>query len=306
MFVSATQSSTQGNLLVGEMATYVTSATISATSEGAAFIANSAVVTATTPKGAVTSDTSDDGDNTDGDTEGDPTEVDLVRDPKIVVSKSASVTTDNGDGFVGPGDTITYSITISNTGNLSLSSITLSDTLVDALGNVLTLASGPTFVSGTLSSTAGSIKVGEEIYYTATYVIEQGAANSGAVSNSLYVIASSPGESNNVTDTSDDPNTGAANDATVVNITPIPGIEVTKLVTVIENGDGSLGIGDTVKYTISIENKGNVDLTSLVISDTFVDMASSTLALTTTPTFDFADLGSSAVSYTHLTLPTKA
>ena len=96
-----------------------------------------------------------------------------------------------------------------------------------------------------------------------------------------------------VTDQSDDPNTGAANDATIVNITPMPNMEVTKKASIIENGDGSLGVGDTVNYTITIENKGNVDLTSLVISDTFVDMASSTLALTTTPTFDFANLGSS-------------
>ena len=63
--------------------------------------------------------------------------------------------------------------------------------------------------------------------------------------------------------------------------------------TVQENGDGSLGIGDIVKYLITIENKGNVNLTSLVISDTFTDIASSPLSLTTTPTFDFADLGSS-------------
>ena len=38
----------------------------------------------------------------------------------------------------------------------------------------------------------------------------------------------------NVSDTSDDTNTGAPNDPTVVNVTPIPGIEVTKTVTVQE------------------------------------------------------------------------
>ena len=69
-----------------------------------------------------------------------------------------------------------------------------------------------------------------------------------------------------MSDTSDDTNTGAPNDPTVVNVTPIPGIEVTKTVTVQENGDGSLGIGDIVKYLITIENKGNVNLTSLVLS----------------------------------------
>ena len=75
--MSTTQSSTQGTLKVGEMATYVTSATISSTSDGAAFIANSVVVSATTPQGAVISDTSDDGDDSDGNTEDDPTEINL-------------------------------------------------------------------------------------------------------------------------------------------------------------------------------------------------------------------------------------
>ena len=41
-------------------------------------------------------------------TEDDPTEINLSPDPKIVATKSASVTTDNGDGFLGPGDTITF------------------------------------------------------------------------------------------------------------------------------------------------------------------------------------------------------
>ena len=53
-------------------------------------------------------------------------------------------------------------------------------------------------------------------------------------------------------------------------------------------------MGDIVKYLITIENKGNVNLTSLVISDTFTDIASSPLKQPT-PTFDFADLGSSEV-----------
>ena len=116
-------------------------------------------------------------------------------------------------------------------------------------------------------------------------------ANTGSVINRATVTASSPGNTNDVTDTSDDPNTAEADDATIV-VSPQPLVEVTKTVAVVENGDGDLGLGDTVRYTIVIENKGNVPLTSIVISDTFTDYLGNVMSLTTTPSFDFSDLGS--------------
>ena len=182
---------------------------------------------------------------------------------------------------------------IQNTGNVNLTNLSISDVLTDGNGGALSLNASPSFVSASSGSSSVTIESGDTVTYSASYTISAAAGNTGKIINRATVTASSPGQSNDVTDQSDDPNTAAANDATIVNITPMPNMEVTKTVTVIENGDGSLGIGDTVNYTITLENKGNVDLTSLVISDTFVDMASSTLALTTTPTFDFANLGSS-------------
>ena len=114
----------------------------------------------------------------------------------------------------------------------------------------------------------------------ASYIIDQASANTGSIINRATAIASSPGQTDDVTDQSDDPNTAAANDATVVSITPSPAMEVTKTVAVIENGDGFLGIGDTVKYTIAIENQGNVPLTSIVITDTFTDLGGNAMTLT--------------------------
>ena len=38
-------------------------------------------------------------------------------------------------------------------------------------------------------------------------------------------------------------------------------MEVTKEGTVSDDGDGILGVGDTVNYTIRIENQGNVNIT---------------------------------------------
>ena len=49
-------------------------------------------------------------------------------------------------------------------------------------------------------------------------MFEQSAANTSSVINRATVTASSPGNTNDVTDTSDDPNTAEADDATIVNI----------------------------------------------------------------------------------------
>ena len=53
----------------------------------------------------------------------------------------------------------------------------------------------------------------------------------------------------------------------------IPSIEVIKTAGVIDNnGDGKNGIGDTIEYTITVENTGNTELTGLSFVDTFKDL----------------------------------
>ena len=64
-----------------------------------------------------------------------------------------------------------------------------------------------------------------------------------------------------MSDNGNDGDGNTTNDPTVVEITPSPSMEVTKEGTVTDNGDGTLGVGDTVNYSITIENKGNVNLT---------------------------------------------
>ena len=95
----------------------------------------------------------------------------------------------------------------------------------------------------------------------------------------LQVHSPSPGQSDNVSDTSDDPTTGAANDPTVVTITTSPSIRVLKSVSVTDNGDGKLGKGDILQYDISVENTGDVTLKSVTVTDTLTDGNSSTMSL---------------------------
>ncbi|WP_300038742.1 SdrD B-like domain-containing protein [uncultured Roseobacter sp.] len=72
----------------------------------------------------------------------------------------------------------------------------------------------------------------------------------------------------------------------------LPAIETTKTQTVLDNGDGVTGVGDTVSYTILVENTGNTDLENVALVDTLSTLTGRTVPLGTGPTFDTASLGS--------------
>ena len=111
-------------------------------------------MSAQTPGGANVSDVSDDGDDTDGNTTNDPTETSITASPSLKAVKIAQIT-DNGDGVTGVGDVINYSITVKNTGNITLNNVSITDILKDGLGNVLNISNGPTYGGSSMNSING-------------------------------------------------------------------------------------------------------------------------------------------------------
>jgi len=111
------------------------------------------------------------------------------------------VTDNNNNGLVDLADTVVYTITVENKGNVVVSGVTLAVTLTDGNGGALTLTSGPSFTSASAGSAQGTITVGETATYTASYTINQNTVDSGRVANTLQVTASSPGKTNDVSDT---------------------------------------------------------------------------------------------------------
>ncbi|MDO7602397.1 MAG: hypothetical protein MUQ85_00540, partial [Flavobacteriaceae bacterium] len=242
-------------------------------------------------------DMSDDGDDSDGNTTDDPTVTTITTSSSLEVTKTAAVTDNGGDGNTGSGDIINYTITVENKGNVTLSGLTLVDTLTDGSGGSLTLTNGPSFSSTTLGSSPGTLKPNEVATYSGYYIISANAALTSSINNSVLATASSPGQSNNVTDTSDDGDDSDGNttdDVTAVSITPLPAIEATKTaVTTDNNSNGIVDLGDTIVYTITVENKGNTSLSSLTLADTLSDGSGGSLTLTSGPTFTSASAGSS-------------
>ena len=298
-FVSADQGSLEGDLLVGETATYTATYTIAQSAVDAGGVINTVLADGDSPSGTNVSDDSDDpNDPTDTDPDGDgdpddPTVTLIPENPILEVTKTATIA-DDGDGFIGVNDVITYTITVENTGNVTMTGVGIVDTLVDATGNPLTLTTGPTYVSSSLGSAQGTLQVGEVATYTATYIITQSDVDAGGVSNSVVGSGTSPVGTivNDTSDDGDDTDGNTTDDPTEILIPENPILEVTKTATIADDGDGFTGVNDVITYTITVENTGNVTMTGVGIVDTLVDATGNPLTLTTGPTYVSSSLGS--------------
>ena len=146
-------------------------------------VSNTATVTAQGTNGGTVSDTSDDPSTI---APNDATVTILSTAPptsSITLTKAANIADTNGDGSIGIGDTITYTLVATNTGNDALSSVSITDVLSDLAGNTLALTTLPTFISASLGSLEGGLQVGEQATYRATFVVNSQAMNAGGVSN---------------------------------------------------------------------------------------------------------------------------
>ncbi|WP_418639113.1 DUF7507 domain-containing protein, partial [Winogradskyella sp.] len=282
-FDSADQGSSAGILLVGETATYTATYVIEQDAVDAGGFSNSVFVEGDSPSDITVDDTSDDGDDSDGNTDDDATVITITSDPKISLIKTTLPLEDtNGDGIAGGiDDVITYVFTIENTGNQTLTNIVVEDNLPG-----LNLSGGPIaqLIPGEIDNTT----------YTATYLITQEDIDFGSVTNSASVSSEKPnGDLNNplddITDISDDPNdddniddngNGNPDDPTIVYVTSIYDLEVTKLV-----DELNPVVGAQVTFTIEVANIGNVTATDIIIDEHIPSGYSFISALTTGGTY---------------------
>ncbi|MEL6686341.1 MAG: Ig-like domain-containing protein [Pseudomonadota bacterium] len=207
---------------------------------------------------SATSDDPTDPTNADPDNDGfpnDPTRTSLTRSSSVALVKSATLD-DGGDGIANAGDVINYTFQVTNTGNVTLTNLTLSDPGVTVSGGpIVSLAPGAQ----------------DTTTFTATRNITQTDINAGQFSNTATVSGRDP-ENNVVTDISDDAGNAqpGPDDPTVTPLPPVAAIALIKGGVVQDGGDGQANVGDTIRYTFSIENTGNVDLTNVRITDSKV------------------------------------
>ena len=172
------------------------------------------------------------------------------------IVKDASVAGGTADAA---GEVIAYAISVQNTGNQTLTGVTVADPFISNLTLVADAASAD-----------GELDVGETWSYTASHVVTQAEIDAGTP---IVNVA-----------TADSNQTGPDTDDASVAVEQAPAISVDKAIATITGGNGNTSAdaaGDVLNYTITVSNPGNVTLTDVTVSDVLTGL--STVGLTLAP-----------------------
>jgi len=248
--------------------TFTASYTLTQADINSGSVTNTATATANDPSGnpvvAVSDDPTDTSDiDPDGDgNPSDPTVTNLPEAGSLAFVKAASLDV-GADGIANIGDTITYNFSVTNTGNVTVNTITVNDPIVAVVGGpIASLGAGET----------------DATTFSAVYTLTQADIDNGEVTNTATATGATPsgqpvtGVSDNPADpTNDDPDgDGNPSDPTVTPLDALPSLAVTKAATLNDGGDGFADIGDTISYVFTVVNTGNVSLNTVTINDPIV------------------------------------
>ncbi len=238
-------------------------------------LSNSATVTGEAPNGDTVEDVSSDDDPFDGNNDDDPTELVIPAAPGLDVVKA--LTTPGAR----EGDTIAFDITVANTGNLTLTGVSVADNLSRIGGGALTPDS-VTFQPVPGGSPEGTIEVGESATYEVLYTLVLADVDAGGVSNSAVATGTTPlGATLSDTSRDDDPADGNdIDDPTLAVIAPAPENTLTKVsseITVL------FPTVYQVTFTITATNTGNITQTGYQITDDLSDFEGSATVLRDAP-----------------------
>ena len=169
--------------------------------------------------------------------------------PSIQVEKSFTTVDLNSDTLITSDDRIDYRYDVTNTGNDTLTAVTLSDDVEGTL---------------TLSDNAGDgvgvLAPGATEFVISMHDITPAEFAAGALTN-IATVAGTPSIGTNVTDT----------DTETVTFTPItmPGITVDKTsqLTTDSNNNGRADLNDVITYSYTVVNTGDVALTVSLVDD---------------------------------------
>ena len=173
-----------GVLDVGEIWIFMGTYAVTQMDVDLGVVFNQAIVTGDDPNGDEVIDISDD----DNELEDDVTETELPNgDPSISLLKSGVFQDLNGNEFADAGEIIAYTFTVTNTGNVTLTNITIDDPLIDVEGGPIDLAPGES----------------DDSTFTGVYLLTEEDIENGFVLNQATVTAFDSEGENPITDLSD-------------------------------------------------------------------------------------------------------
>ncbi len=189
--------------------------------------------------------------------------------PAISVQKSASPTT-----VATVGQSVAYSFLVKNTGNVTLTSVSVADAFTAPAGPALVISCPPT-----------PLAAGATLTCTATYSVKQADLDAGTIVNSATASGTPPTGS---------PVTSAPSTATVTaSQSALLSIQKAASPTTVTS------IGQTVAYSFLVTNNGNVTLTGVGVADTFTAPAGPPLTISC-PTSTLAPLASTTCTASYV------
>ena len=168
-------------------------------------------------------------------------------------------------------DSIPYTFTVTNTGNVTLTAVGVTDLPISPAGlttsPVCTGLTSPTASCTSSSSTA--LAPGQVAHFTASYSVTQADLNNGSINDKSSATGTNPAPLGGTT-------TATSNEVTVT-ATQNPLLTSVKSSTT----TSVTNVGDTISYQFVVTNAGNVTITNVGVTDNPVSPAGS---LTSGPT----------------------
>lgn len=208
-------------------------------------VTNTAIVNGVTNNNTPVSDVSGTTENND-----EPTVITLTQNPEIILIKTSRFNDENNNGFAEVGETITYTFVATNTGDVTLNNVSLTDDLLQITN---------------LNLTPNTLNPGESTQIELVYSLNQNDVDLGLVVNTAEVTSNTNNE-DLVFDVSGTDNTNDNPTETTFDQNASIAI-IKKSIFNDENGDGVAQVGESISYTFTVKNTGDVTLTNVTVTD---------------------------------------
>ena len=180
--------------------------------------------------------------NTDGST------TCVAQSPGLTLVKSASISTDtNNDALAGVGDEVTFTFTLENTGDVTLTAVAVADQLVAPAGPAVAVTCPATTMAPHTTLVCTSTP----------YVVTQADVDAGAVRNTATASGTPPTGGPVTTPPS-----------STVTTAPGPGIKIVKSADLRDrDGDRLADAGEPIVYHFAVKNTGATTLRDVMVND---------------------------------------